>query len=60
MTKTTIKTPIEESKGKKMITDGLITLVENESCSPHEAFQIMSRLKGEMFNTLCEIQRGEG
>lgn len=58
--KTTIKTPVEESIGKTMIINGLIGLVENEGCSPHEAFQIMSRLKGEMFNTLCEMQRGEG
>lgn len=43
-----------------MIVEGLTSLVENESCSPHEAFQIRSRLKGEMFNTLCEMQKGEG
>jgi len=60
MNKTTIKTPIEESKGKMMIVVGLTELVENEGCSPHEAFQIMSRLKGEVFHALCEIQRGEG
>lgn len=57
--KTTIKTPVEESIGKTMIINGLIGLVENEGCSPHEAFQIMSRLKGEVFHALCEIQKGE-
>ena len=58
--KTTIQTPSDQSKGKMMIMEGLTSLVENEGCSPHEAFQIMSRLKGEMFNTLCEMQKGEG
>lgn len=56
--KTTVQTAIEESVGKKMIADGLATLVQNEGCSPHEAFQIMSRIKGEVFNTLCEMQKG--
>ena len=41
-----------------MIVVGLTELVENEGCSPHEAFQIMSRLKGEVFHALCELQRG--
>ena len=57
--KTTIQTPIQQSQGKMMIVVGLTELVEKEGCSPHKAFQIMSRIKGEVFHALCEIQRGE-
>lgn len=59
MSKTTIGTLTEQSPGKTMIIEGLTALVEHEGCSPHEAFQIMSRLKGEVFNTLCKMQKGE-
>lgn len=56
VSKTTIQTPIEQSKGKIFIVNGLAELVESEGCSPHEAFRIMSRLKSEYFHTLCELQ----
>lgn len=58
--KTTVETPIEQSQGKMFILVGLTHLVEDEGCTPHEAFRILEDLKRESFHALSQIHRGEG
>lgn len=60
MKKTTKDTPIDKSEGKMFIAVGLTKLVEEEGCTPHEAFTILDRMKGDLFSALSQIYRGEG
>ena len=57
--KTTVKTPIEKSVGKSFITVGLTKLVEEEGCTPHEAYEILDKMKSDLFFALGQIHRGE-
>ena len=59
MDKTTLKTPLEQSEGKMIIAVGLTKLVEDEGCTPHEAFDIVDKMKSDLYFALNQIYRGE-
>lgn len=55
------KVKMEDSKlGTKFVVTGLLTMVEDEGFTPHEAMEILEDIKNQTFFALSDIHKTKG